>query len=305
MCALPSCRSRHAVLRELRGRHPGLGAAFARGAAPFAADAYRHDAWTPRPQRRLRRCGPDTPCPTRRTRHLRCATPPTPAGCDSGAALVVVVAAVVAVSWLATPPPPARSPCPPDCGRPPAGPSAGPPRACRRAAPTRSPAPPPGPPVHGRRFSSPDGAFSVGYPDGAELAPNVTGLVLGDGNNMAWVFGESAADLTPRQIAQTLVQDNWPGATMTYQIPNAMVGYAPGYGEIDDYYPVSGFGSARHLRVLVMVAEKNGLALIALARGPYLRTRVTTRLVSVSQSRSRGSATWSTASPGKEIHPAD
>ena len=189
-----------------------------------------------------------------------------------GTALVVVVAAVVAVSWLATPPPPARSPCPPYCGRPPAGPSAGPPSVPVGGRPSVGlPAPPPGPPVHGRRFSSPDGAFSVGYPDGAKLAPNVTGLVLSDGNNMAWVFGESAADLTPRQIAQTLVQNNWPGATMTYQVPNAMVGYAPGYGEIDDYYPVSGFGSARHLRVLVMVAEKNGLALIALARGPYLR----------------------------------
>jgi hypothetical protein len=188
-----------------------------------------------------------------------------------GAALVVVVAAVVAVSWFVTPPPPPRPTCPPYCGKPPTGPVAGPPPApVGEQPPVGQPAPPPGPPVHGRRFTSSDGGFTVAYPDGAERAPNVTGLVLGDGNNVAWLFGEPAADRTPRQIAQTLVRDNWPGATMAYQIPNAMVGYQPGYGEIDDYYPVSGFGSSKHLRVLVMVAEKNGLALIALARGPYL-----------------------------------
>ncbi len=187
-----------------------------------------------------------------------------------GAALVVVVAAVVAVAWFITPPPPARSTCPPDCGGPPTGPSAGPPPVSVGARPPAgAPAPPPGPPVHGRRFTSDNGGFSVAYPDGAKPAPNVTGLVLGDENNGVWLFGTSAAGRTPGQIAQTLIQDNWPGATMAYQIPNAMVGYQRGYGEIDDYYPVSGFGSSQHLRVLVMVAEKNGLALIAMARGPY------------------------------------
>jgi hypothetical protein len=32
---------------------------------------------------------------------------------------------------------------------------------------------------------------------------------------------------------------------------------------------VGSFGTSDHLRVLVMVAEKQGLALIALAKGPY------------------------------------
>ncbi len=187
-----------------------------------------------------------------------------------GAALVVVVAVVVLVSWLVTPPPPPHSTCPPYCGRPPTGPSAGtPPVSVGGRPPAGLPAPLPGPPVRGRRFTSPDGGFSVAYPDGAQPARHATGLVVGDGNSVALLFGAPAANRTPRQIAQTLVQDTFPGATTAYQIPNALVGYQPGYGEIDDSYPVSSSGSSKHLRVLVMVAEKNGLALIAFAGGPY------------------------------------
>jgi hypothetical protein len=48
-----------------------------------------------------------------------------------------------------------------------------------------------------------------------------------------------------------------------------MVGYQLGYGEVDDVYPQDGSGKYQRLRVLVMVAVKNDLALIAAAIGPY------------------------------------
>lgn len=91
----------------------------------------------------------------------------------------------------------------------------------------------------------------------------------GVNDSRVWLFGQPADGSTPSQIAQDFIQSNWPGATLAYQIPNAMVGYQAGYGEIDDYSPVGSSGTSNHLRVLVMVAEKHGLALIAVAIGPY------------------------------------
>lgn len=182
-----------------------------------------------------------------------------------GAALAVVVAVVVLASWLLIPAPP-MSKCPPRCGPPPKGPSAGPPLP-------GGPSPiglPPGPAIRSfPPFTSSALGFSVADPPMAQRAPNVTGIMIGNGDSTAWLFGQPAENATPRQIAQDLIQSNWPGATLAYEIPNAMVGYQPGYGEIDDYSPVGSFGTSSHLRVLVMVAEKHGTALIALAKGPY------------------------------------
>ena len=48
-----------------------------------------------------------------------------------------------------------------------------------------------------------------------------------------------------------------------------MVGYQPGYGEIADDWPQSSDASYSRVRILVMTAVKNDLALIAFATGPY------------------------------------
>ena len=48
-----------------------------------------------------------------------------------------------------------------------------------------------------------------------------------------------------------------------------MVGYQHGYGEVADIWPQDGDASYRHLRVVILVAVKNDLALIAGAIGPY------------------------------------
>jgi hypothetical protein len=202
-----------------------------------------------------------TAAPVRHTTHTRLFA-------ILGTVLAVVAAAVVLVSWLLIPTPPLSN-CPPHCGPPPKGPAAGPPLPGGQP-PVGLPAPPPGPAMRSYPlFTSSDLGFSVADPRWAKHAPNVTGIMMGDGDSTAWLFGQPAESSTPRQIAQDLIQSNWPGATLAYQIPNAMVGYQAGYGEIDDYSPVGSFGTSDHLRVLVMVAEKQGLALIALAKGPY------------------------------------
>jgi hypothetical protein len=166
--------------------------------------------------------------------------------------LVLLVAALVVVSTLLTPAPP-RYVCPPDCGRPPMG----------------------KPVETNPLFTAANGDFSVSYPGAgtaykATLSPTGVALdFLGAGGGTLRLYGEPAANRTPQQIAGTLIKKTYPDAVMAYQIPNAMVGYQPGYGEVDDVYPQGSADSYSRLRVLVLVGVKNGFALIAAAVGPY------------------------------------
>ncbi len=148
--------------------------------------------------------------------------------------------------------------CPPDCG-----------------------APPLGTPVETNpRFSAVDGSFSVSYPGKgsaykATFNPDgLNGIVLnylgGDTGTLA-LFGEPARDRTPQEIARDLINEKYPDATIAYEIPNASVGYQPGYGVAADEYPESSNGRFARLRILVMVAVKHDYALIAAAVGPYHR----------------------------------
>ena len=78
-----------------------------------------------------------------------------------------------------------------------------------------------------------------------------------------------ADGLTPKQIADYLIGEKYPDATTDYEIPNAMVGYEPGYGVVVDEYPQDASGSFTRLRLVVMVAVRNDYALVAAAIGPY------------------------------------
>ena len=200
-----------------------------------------------------------------------------------GGGLIVVVAAVALVSWLVTPPAPHYS-CPPNCGRPPIGPPVGHPVGpplvsggsalgqlgqAQSAQPhAAQPVPMAQQPVESfPRFTPSGGEFSVSYPDGATLKSD--GVVLNYKLGDIALLGTPAHNRTPREIAEKAIAQIYPGATLAYEIPNAMVGYQPGYGEVDDFYPQSTTSSYTRLRLLVMVAEKNGYALIAAASGPY------------------------------------
>ena len=54
-----------------------------------------------------------------------------------------------------------------------------------------------------------------------------------------------------------------------------MVGYQSGYGEVADCWPQGANSSYMRMRVLVMVAVKNDLALVAAAVGPFHRSAPT------------------------------
>lgn len=169
-----------------------------------------------------------------------------------GAGVAVAAAAGVVVAVLTTPHV-ARIVCPPDCGRPPIG------------EPVES----------NPRFYADGGAFSVQYP-GAGTAYQATfdpdGVVLeftGGDTGTLELFGLPADNRTPKQITQDLIDEYYPDATTEYEIPNAMVGYQPGYGVVADDYPQDANGTFTRLRLIVMVAVRNDYALAAAAIGPY------------------------------------
>lgn len=167
-------------------------------------------------------------------------------------AIGLLAAALVGVSVMVSEPP-VRYVCPPDCGRPPTG----------------------TPVAINPRFTAPDGAFSVSYPAPGSayrvsMKPDgVTAeLLAGDGGTLQ-LFSEPAVGRSPGEIAKTLVATAFPDAQTAYEIPNAMVGYHSGYGEVFDFWPQGANGSYLRMRVLVMAAVKNDLALVAAAMGPY------------------------------------
>jgi hypothetical protein len=193
-----------------------------------------------------------------------------------GACLAVAVAVVSAISIKATPAL-VHYACPPDCGRPPIGPPVGgEPGQAPAAEPPPAAQPPSAPPVAVQtfpRFTSTDGAFSVAYLPGADVTKSDNGITLTfdkiDGQLR--LFGIPANNRTPRQVVEQYIQNNYQTAQTAYQIPNAMVGYEPGYGEVDDFSLEDPNAASTRGRLLVMTAVKNGLALVAVAEGPMIR----------------------------------
>jgi len=169
-------------------------------------------------------------------------------------ALVLAIGMVIlSVVDARVPDVPNRYVCPPDCGRPPTG----------------------LPVAINPRFTAPGGEFSVSYPvpgaayDVTTDEQGVTAVwTAGDGGTLRLV-GRPAGGRAARDIAQTLVDDVFPDARLVYELPNATVGYQPGYGAAYDFRPLAASGKADLLRVIVVVAVKNDLALIAVAAGPF------------------------------------
>ena len=142
--------------------------------------------------------------------------------------------------------------CPPDCGSPPTG----------------------LPVATNPRFVSPDEAFSVSYPaPGAtyDVTTDDTGVtatwLAGDGGTLR-LFGTPAAGRDARAVVQQVMADAFPDAVNDYELPNATVGYHPGYGVVANFQAEK---RADPLRVIVIAAVKNDLALVAAAEGPFRR----------------------------------
>ncbi|MCV7225413.1 hypothetical protein [Mycolicibacterium komossense] len=169
-----------------------------------------------------------------------------------GASLTAIVVTIATISTLFIKPAALYS-CPPECGRPPTG----------------------VPVQESPRFTAADGSFSVSYPspgtnytitkEDSGVSAVYTG---GDGGTME-LFGVAAAGRTPEQVLDDLIRQAQPDATVAYQLPNAMVGFQLGHGEVLDVYPQTSSGDRKRTRIVVLVAVKNDLALVAAAIGPF------------------------------------
>ena len=143
--------------------------------------------------------------------------------------------------------------CPPECGKPPTG----------------------TPVMALPRYTSPDATFSVSYPAPGSAYTvessnaGVTATYTGGDGGVMQLFAEPANGRPARDIIRRVVARTYPDAKVAYEIPNAMVGYQQGYGEVADAWPQSSTASYRRIRILVLAAVKNDLALVAFATGPY------------------------------------
>ncbi|EKF25285.1 putative membrane protein [Mycolicibacterium hassiacum DSM 44199] len=164
------------------------------------------------------------------------------------AALGVVGVVAAAVATPAAP----LIVCPPDCGTPPIG-----------------------EPVESRpRYVSADGRFSVQYPGPGTayqvaLEPDgVEARFTGGDTGLLQFLGLEARGRTAERIVHHLVAEVYPNAQLHYRIPNALVGYQPGYGAVFDDYPQDASSSAVRLRIIVLAAVRDDYALVAAAVGP-------------------------------------
>jgi hypothetical protein len=164
---------------------------------------------------------------------------------------VAAAAVVMAGLTLALTPKIAHYMCPPECGRPAAD-----------------------QPVTGLpRFSNQQ--FSVSYPtpeSAYEITTydnGVTAKFTGGDTGVMQLFSEPANGRTAEDVVKSLLRTRFPDARVAYRIPNAKVGYEPGYGVFADDWPQNPAATYTRQRILAMAAVKNDLALVAFATGPY------------------------------------
>jgi hypothetical protein len=124
------------------------------------------------------------------------------------------------------------------------------------------------------RYVASDGSFAVSYPaPGAAytVTTNTTGVtadwIAGEGGTLR-MFGVPAGGRDARQVVEQVMADSFPDAVVAYELPNATVGYHPGYGVTADFLAEK---RADPVRVIVIGAVKNDLALVAVADGPFMQ----------------------------------
>ena len=126
------------------------------------------------------------------------------------------------------------------------------------------------------RYTSSRYGYSLEYSDGP-LLKSAT-IDVRDDTSIGWnaqgfpfrFTAERASGRASRAIAEQMQRTGFPDAITVYQIPNAELGYTPGFGEIYDVTLASGTGQSIRARLVIVVAVKKDLALEFWAVGPYL-----------------------------------
>ncbi len=188
------------------------------------------------------------------------------------AGLAVLTAILVVVAVLAPPPPPA--PCPPlRCQAPPIG-TFGLSSVRGLAAPSQ--------PVQGHLYKSATGFTVRYYPfPGTSTYPGVetssNSIVLSypfkasfGGASYLGVIGKPDDGATPQQVVNDEVSQIAPNAQVQFLMPEAYVGYWPGYGEAFETQVPSADGHSATYEIVVMAAVHDGFGITVVASGELL-----------------------------------
>lgn len=144
--------------------------------------------------------------------------------------------------------------CPPVCAPPPV---------------TSPPLPPP------LKYTSARYGYSLEYSETTLLKS--AAIDVRDDTSIGWnaqgfpfrFTAERAGGRDSRAIADQMQRTSFPEATSVYTIPNAELGYTPGFGEVYDVTLASGTGQSIRARLVIVVAVKKNLAVEFWAVGPY------------------------------------
>jgi hypothetical protein len=137
------------------------------------------------------------------------------------------------------------------------------------------------PPRHGplhatSRYTSSQYGFSVDYSTG-NIQPSQTTASsiawdgqLSDSSEVTWsISGTPANGRSAQQIVQSTQSASYSDAQLAYTIPDASLGYNPGYGAVYDVTVSPASGESEHDRLVVMAATRGKLALVLVGLGPY------------------------------------
>ena len=86
------------------------------------------------------------------------------------------------------------------------------------------------------------------------------------------ILGTKASGAMPQTAVEQFAGNEFPGAQAVYQLPDPLIGYQPGYGEVFDVQPASGDGSTCTDQVVVAAAVHNGFVIIVQVEGSLLPT---------------------------------
>jgi hypothetical protein len=143
--------------------------------------------------------------------------------------------------------------------------------------------PPVGPPVQtGALYTNPQFKFTARVLENPVLgvAPSVS-MANGDltltytsgGSQIGFVQLEGVSDSngqTAEQIVESVINKATGGQAQTaYTIPGSMIGYQLGFGQAYNFTPNTGDGQSGEDRVIVMASIQHGVAIVALAAGPF------------------------------------
>jgi hypothetical protein len=122
--------------------------------------------------------------------------------------------------------------------------------------------------------------FTVRYPAGPQIQTGSGGIDLtydynNGGESSLEVVGGPADGATAETAVESVANQEFPDTQPTYELPDPLIGYQPGFGAAFSVQPASADGSTQTDQVVVAAAIKNNFSIIVLEEGALLPTVTT------------------------------